>query len=228
MAEICVAIDAFLDRITWLFHHNGIFQIEGHITFILEWLKKPHFFLVNNSAKSIGGKEVPAEILQRCLSRMQTWTALARDCLMAEFPDFGLISAFGVFHLPKSNNPSFELTRAQDMKLQRLSKVFRRPKLSIQFRHHWNYAMRAYINSSFTIDYWSAWRVGIETVSKVKQGHPQHDLCHVLMRGICFNPVTSGIEQSFTLIDAKYSTRRNHCFRSLNNRFPDCLKYGNI
>ena len=44
IADLCKSVSGFLDRITWLFHHDGCLHSNGHVEYVTEWLRKPHFF----------------------------------------------------------------------------------------------------------------------------------------------------------------------------------------
>jgi len=107
--DLCAEIEAFLDRIVWLFHHGGCFKIAGHTAYALEWLSKPHFVTINGTGKCIGGGEVSKNTLDECLSHLQAWTVLAKHCIKAEFPEFDLVSSFSVFALPKHDNHTSKL-----------------------------------------------------------------------------------------------------------------------
>ena len=47
LAELCSTMEDLLDRISWLFHRGGCFEAPGHVTFIVEWLRTPHFYTIN-------------------------------------------------------------------------------------------------------------------------------------------------------------------------------------
>jgi len=60
LAAMCVAVEDLLDRLTFLFVKGGCFVVPGHVTFIVEWLKEPHFYSINGEGHCIGGKPVTA------------------------------------------------------------------------------------------------------------------------------------------------------------------------
>ena len=213
LPELCEAANQFLDRITWLYHAGGVFMIDGHTAFIMEWLLTAHFFsTASGEGRCIGGSPVTQAVKQQALRHLQSWTKLARDCLFAEFPEFALVCAFNCFILRKRRSPNAELTQDHHTKLLRLTKTFKAPDLVQQYKEHLSYAEAAYAKSNFTISYWDAWTEALQGSETMQVRHnlarPCGDLKYTLKRGMCFSPVTSGVEQSFTAIEAKLGSRR--------------------
>ena len=204
LTTLCQRVKNFLDRITWLFHNNGVLTVDGHTSFMLSWLKKPHFYMVGDDGRCIGGSRIPDNIINECLSHLRAWSLLAHDCCNAEFPSFSLVIAFSAFSLPKTlRTASCHFQAATLEKLQRLAKTFNLPHLVEEYKDHMMYAHAAYKESSFKCSFWDAWRGCIEKTQLIRDGplmHPCSQLKHVLKRGLHFAPVTSGVEQSFAIV----------------------------
>ena len=220
LADMTAEMGAFLDRIAWLFHRDGCLHMDGHTAYALQWLSEPHFYMVRGQGRCIGGMEVDPAILRRSLAHLQSWTALAEDVLRAEFPEFDLCSSFSVFRLPKERSVRARpLTEDERRKLGRLSSTFGQAGLEAQFRDHYPFACAAYERTSFQCDYAEAWKAAVEITSAIKgSNHPSGDLLFVLQRYVCFTPSTSGIEQSFSLIQSKLSDRRLNAAANTENQ----------
>ena len=90
-------IHDFLNRIAWLFFDGGVFVVEGHTRFIVDWLATRHFFLANGSGRSLGGTTPTEGQKELALETMKAWAKLAEKTLEAEFPLTGLMHAISVF-----------------------------------------------------------------------------------------------------------------------------------
>ena len=210
LATMCQHINAFLDRITWLFFERGCFKIQGHVAWIMIWLKSRHFVLVDGIAKTIGGEAISETIIDGCLQHLQSWVRLAKSTLDAECPAYSLVSCFGVFNLPKNpQTATYVLSDCDEKRLRRLSQAFRKPHLQAQFKDHWNYAVRAFAASGFADDHWSCWNAACQNTSQVRGLlHASDELRYAVQRGQCFTPCTSGVESNFSRIDAIVGSRR--------------------
>ena len=176
---------------------------------MLEWLSKPHFFAVGRSdTRCIGGVAISDAVKSSCLEQLRLWTKLAKVTCEAEFPEFSLICSYQVFSIPK--RPSQPVTQQMRVQLQRLSKSFSKPNLFDEFVEHLPWAARAYADASFKITHFEAWVSAIQCTEKLRSCSSD-SLKYVLQRGLCFSPVTSGIEQSFTALENKLGSRRLSC-----------------
>ena len=69
---------------------------------------------------------VPEEILDRCFSRMAVWVRLSICVLKQEYPDYELVSCFGVLSLDMETSAGcFSLSDDQERSLARLAKAFK-------------------------------------------------------------------------------------------------------
>ena len=208
--DMCTAVEDLLDRLTWLFYKGGCFAVPGHVSFVLQWLREPHFYTIDGVGKCIGGSPVTDAQKTESLQHLQTWCVLVRSCLSAEFPSFSLICAFQAFALSK-NCPVVSLSHVQREKLQRLSQCFKKPNLINEFEVHVSYANAAWAASDYKLSYWDAWFVAVAKVARMSAHggtHPSGDLRFVLKRGKCFKPVTSGVEQSFAKVAQRLPPQR--------------------
>ena len=119
----------FLDHISWLFFHGGVFQIKGHTAFIMQWYEsKVHHFTVNGVGRALGGHKFPEDQIPKCLNHLQSWVHLVKPTLEAEFASFSLVNAFGVFKLPTNAKASVNvhLNDSALVKLRRLETTFKK------------------------------------------------------------------------------------------------------
>ena len=207
VADMATHIQQFLDRVAWLFCSDGVLHVSGHTSFILEWLRKPHFFLLNGEGKCVGGNYPDRSLLDSAFKYLRTWAHLAGKVLMAEFPSFALVSAFSVFQVPDKdivgNTQWMEVRKKLNDKLDRLAKTFKRPELKNQFFYYLPYAIAAAKRSTRTLSDMEAWKA-----VQLMKNHDYHDLLHVLMRFVCYCPSTSGIEQWFSRIKHRLSDQK--------------------
>ena len=166
MAEICSEVESFLNHVTWLFFEGGVFTINGHTAFIMQWYEsKVHHFTVNGQGRAFGGTKFTDDQISRCLKHLQSWVHLVKPTLEAEFPSFGLVNTFGVFKLPRDENAAvnLRLNDAALTKLRRLEKTFNQPKLTAEFKSRYPFAIKSFVASSFKASYWDAWRDSLPT-----------------------------------------------------------------
>jgi hypothetical protein len=216
-AVLTEAVADYLASIAWLFHQKGVFAVKGHTAHILKWLERPHFYTIGSEGRCIGGVgALTAKDIEEAFDRLKTWTVLVKSTLEAEFPEFDLMNSFSVFKL--GQEPMASLPDIFKVKLSRLSRAFRKPKLQEGFLAYYPYAHRIYVESGCTLPVWECWG----SVMKRGSSHVVHDvtdaIAHVVKRGQCFLPVTSGVEQSFAQIAAKLGDRRLGADNSTESR----------
>ena len=81
--DMCGSINDFLSRIRWLFDEQGaFFQVAGHTSFVVHWLRNPHFVAARGEGKCIGGTDVlapeHAAMRDETMSHMRCWVGLAQ------------------------------------------------------------------------------------------------------------------------------------------------------
>ena len=82
-AALAQRMHEFLNRIAWLFFDGCVFAVESHTRFIVDWLAARHFFLANDSGRSVGGTPLTQEQKELALETMKAWTKLAERILEA-------------------------------------------------------------------------------------------------------------------------------------------------
>ena len=193
--DVNISVGRFLDRIAWLFHEDGALSIPGHTSYVLQWLRQPHFLIVDSAGKRIGGEPVAREELDDAFGHMRKWTCLAKEVLAAEFPNFDLINAFAVFALPeRAKAPPTD--DDSEVRLRRLAQAFRAPDFPAEFRAHWYDAWSAHKRAGKSNTYAQAWLQALN----VRRPRPCSALRAVVLRYCCFAGSTSRIEQSFSKI----------------------------
>ena len=217
VADLCKEIESFLDRITWLFHEDGCLHVPGHVAYILKWLEKPHFYIVDGVGKCIGGGGYPREALDYAFAIFRSWTVLVRSVLAAEFPSFDLMASFSVFgvvsQVALKGKVAWEgLIGPLEVKLARLSKSFGCPNFGTQFKDHLQYSIVAFRQSNGLLTPQRVWPQAVASTSSMKSNpHPSEELVHVFKRFVCFAPSTSAVEQSFSMIQRRLPSQRLNC-----------------
>ena len=73
IVELCERIDHFLAHITWMFFSDGVFSIDSHTKFVVNWYEgSPHHFVVGGVGRSIGGIPVGADVRSKCSGHLQS------------------------------------------------------------------------------------------------------------------------------------------------------------
>ena len=96
-AAIMQTVEDYLDRVTWLFFHDGCLETDSYTAVMMKWLADSHYFVVDGKGRSLGGGPPTRGDLDYCFARIRSWVVLARDVVHAEFPSFELVSCFSAF-----------------------------------------------------------------------------------------------------------------------------------
>ena len=105
-SEIAHAVSLFAKSIETLFIDNMALRC-GMTATMLVHLKTPHTIVLQGGkvVKTIGcAAGVPADIANRCLTRMRCWARLALSVVQAEWPGFEIVQATTIFNLNKSTS----------------------------------------------------------------------------------------------------------------------------
>ena len=103
-SEIAHAVSLFVKSIMKLFIDKMALKCGMTATMLLH-LRKPHTILLNGGkfVKTIGCTTgVPADLINRCMQRMQCWARLVLSVVRAEWPGFEIVQATTIFNLNKS------------------------------------------------------------------------------------------------------------------------------
>lgn len=210
-------VEQFLDNIYWLFFEDGVFTIQGHTTFIIEWIEsKPHHFICHGESKCFGGSQIQSSILKRSVSHMQAWSKLAKYTCEAEFPSFALFSCLSVFELPREIPRNFKFCPVEvERKVLRMGVMFGKSLALSQYKLYWHRAYAAYKASNFTLSFYAAWMRGIDNYGYFESGHIEH----ICLRGEAFSAATSKVEQSFSKIDQLLHKNRLNASAPMENMY---------
>ena len=203
-------IDKFIANVHWLFFDGGIYKCSGHTAFIIQWYEtRTRHFLVEGESRCLGGVRFRSDDKKKCLEHMQAWFILAKECLKAEFPMFSALACCSAFFLPTEKPRTKEsfFTGDVQQKLERLAKIFEKPKLIDEFKSMWHRAFLTYKKYNCQISVWTAWRLAILEYTGTST---THSLLHVLLRVQTFVPATSKVEQCFSKIDKTLNSQRLH------------------
>lgn len=145
-----------------------------------------------------------ADIL-RCLGRMQCWVRLAEEVIQAEFPDYGIFCAFGIFNVIAGDARTKQTQGAQQQQqLDRLAKVcdVDGSALAAEFGRHQPIARR--IAGMSNCNSRAAWQKAIKRTQKhpsTRGSYPVSALKPVLLRYLAWTCSTSKVEQGFSKAD---------------------------
>lgn len=204
MSGICAKVKLFLDHIYLMFFEDGVYQVNGHTSFIIQWYEsRTHYITVGGQVRAFGGVKFTDAQKQSCIAHLQTWVLLVKPTVEAEFPSFNVINAFSVFWLPRDRTVRLNLDTDKEAfdKLNRLSIAFKQPTLVDEFKQRWRFALAAYADTSFNCSNWEAWCRDLDVDLFC-------GLANVICRGETYCPVTSGVEQSFSKVNAVLGQNR--------------------
>ena len=187
---------------------------------MLEYLEQPRGILLGNDARTIGGSaRVTAALLQRCCEIMQTYVVLAVQTMHAEFPDFDLMQAFGIFNLrPVRKGDNLDHVVWTDRKqkdLERLSAYAGQDPARVRSQFCDLEPAARYEQSQTGCSSFEAWKVvalRFQSGRKaLRQRHPTDAIVPVLIKyGAHSGATTSGVEQSFSLLQRYQPAERKH------------------
>ncbi len=202
-ARLALELGRFLHRVDILFKEKECWQ-TGYTAHMLDVIRRPVTVFVSGSAKALGAKGgCPSPIKKSALQRLVNWVDLTTNVVRAEFPNFDVLLAFGVFRPSGRNNrdkESVEDFEAPAEQLKRLSSVFRtdRARLRSQLEDHLPVVSRIYNAENFSvIEAWAAALKHTQRTPTMAQAHPVDCLLPMLMRYGALGGTTSGVERLF-------------------------------
>ena len=123
--DVSLKLEVFLSSIKMLFL-DGMCVEHGYTSFALKSLRNSIVVYVGGRPKCFGCHgAAAAAIVETCKARMQKWVRLCIDVVKAEFPNFGFLASFSVFHLPSAGeceNSPLQMTEPLSERLGRLAK----------------------------------------------------------------------------------------------------------
>eukprot|EP00959_Pyramimonas_sp_CCMP1952_P023892 500939-Pyramimonas_sp.AAC.1 len=98
-AEIPAVINNFQQRVRVLFVEGRCVN-AGYTQHALKIMKKSRVITLYDGIKCFGSPNgVDADLIQRCLVRMQGWVAMSIQTIESELPEFDVLHLFRVFEL---------------------------------------------------------------------------------------------------------------------------------
>ena len=230
-------------------------NFEGTCThFMLQSLRVPRVFAPTRSASEcrLGGRPVPADIIERCLKRMVRYVKLAVAVTVAEFPSFDLFCAFQAFHLEtrdvllagvqngradtetrvaRRRNALCASSSNQDKHLKTLARFFQVSAAGLGRQYDELKVCAQKHKSSTHCDNAAAWREAVRRYSSRRSSlndHPYKDIIHVLMRYVCFSISTAAVEQNFQVFKRTFGEQGLGGGNNFENRMVKLILARNI
>jgi hypothetical protein len=155
-AKIAGEVQRFCATISKLFFDEQVWVAEGHTKITLDFLTRTTNFVVHGVVRSVGGpRAVGGLVRNRILKRMQAWAILAQEVVIAEHPDYEVVSCFSCFNLPQWPKQSVDelirhgRTKQYDPVLARLASTFGVCEVGLR-QEFWDYGSRASLHFEST------------------------------------------------------------------------------
>ncbi len=208
-AKIAGEVQRFCATISKLFFDEHVWVAEGHTKITLDFLSKTTHFVVHGVVCSVGGpRPVTRDLRDRVLKRMQAWAILAREVVIAEHPDYEVVSCFSCFDLSQwPKQPVDDLirhgrTKQYDSRLARLASTFGVCEVGLR-QEFWDYGSRAVLHFESThCTNAAAWHWALSGSSSLaaRKRHPAANLAVVLAEYVCISASDSIIEHDFSRV----------------------------
>lgn len=204
-AKLNDEVAEYLQRLQCLFIDGQCVSLPGYTSFMLKNLQRSRAVRLDSTAVITLGcpHGVPRSIVDQCLARMRSFTAVAKEVLAAEFPHYDLNRAFCIFNLAASGGltpHSIEnMPDEVSCNFRRLAQAFSVDmfELVAQYNDHLPMASRTKMLSGCSNQ--DAWKDALhKTQRHSKKSHPAGALVPVLQRYLCYTVSTAKVEQSFS------------------------------
>ena len=216
-AKIACEVKKYLDTIALLFFEEKVWAAEGHTKVVLDFLASSTHFVVRGAVRSIGGPlAVSADLRKRVLTRMQAWTVLAREVVVAEHPAYELVSCFTCFDLERwPQQCPHELirhgrTKQFDDDLGRLATAFSVDPRGLT-NEFFDLGDRAHVYfdkaKCSNLQAWQ-WAMSSTSLPLARKRHPIDNLQHVLAEYSCMSASDSCIERDFSRVKSLLGEQR--------------------
>jgi len=198
IATMQATVSSFLRNIETLFDNEMATQTESFTKHCIDYLNSDDLPIFSgNSVRTIG--KVTETDLRKCFDHMKCWATLAREVVLAEFPDHDIFCAFGIFNVSAAGNvPSI------GPYVQRLAKVFHVDEgmLLSQLCDHRQMAQRCVaLTGCSSRDAWKQVVQNTQACAKTKRVYPIDALLPVLTRYCAWTASSSGVEQLFSRVE---------------------------
>jgi hypothetical protein len=208
-AKIADEVQRFCATISKLFFDEHVWAAEGHTKITLDFLSRTTHFVVHGVVRSVGGpRSVNRDLRDRVMKRMQAWAILAQEVVIAEHPDYEVVSCFSCFNLAKWPKQSVDelirhgRTTQYDPLLARLASTFGVSEIGLR-QEFWDYGSRAALHFESThCTNAAAWHWALSGSSSpaARKRHPASNLAVVLAEYVCISASDSIIEHDFSRV----------------------------
>ena len=166
---------------------------ETFTNHMLVFLARPRLLWRPGGPTTLGAHGgVPVQTQQRCLARMQNWYTLAESVLRTEFPHFEILNGCSALSL-RNERPQLGL-------LQPLARClgFDFEKIRTELEGLWPLANHLHHGSNL-----AAWQAAVQhsqSASHRRKLYPLGEGLRILRRLACYKGSTSGVEQTFLVL----------------------------
>ncbi|CAE7707229.1 unnamed protein product [Symbiodinium sp. CCMP2592] len=214
-------ITSLVQTLHFLFIEGSVVE-HGYTKQMLLYLRRQRAYMDGQDRpRCLGGPgTVSADMLQRCIDRLQMFVNLACETLRAEFPDYDLLSSFAIFDLDTKTMKSSEAFADRTQSMARLAQILKalpqhlvdEDSLRAEFVDVRPMAMYEHRKGCSNVDAWVQTILRLERKqASVRRNHPTAVLRQVVQRYAAFSGLTtSGVEQGFSQIQRHCTPERNH------------------
>ena len=201
VATLMTEVQNFVDKIEALFGGEAMcLELDGYTKYMLSTLSTPIIFQVGKESRSLGVHGgVSPTMINSCLQRMRAWTVLMKAVVLAEFPTFDMVRAFGAFSLPAK--PADIKIDNLKPHLERLAVTANLDVLTLQAEYQ-DVAPRACVIKKVEgMTNQKAWHAAVDRLNQhhsTRKSHPTQVLQNALQLYILYGASTSGVEQNFS------------------------------
>ena len=197
-SQLFSEIQSFTERISCLFLRAQCVN-SGFTKHMMTWLQTSVQLKLRKKLLSLGSNDgVPAEVVARCLLRMQHWVILATETVQAEFPCWESFQSFSLFDLNGVDDiRSCQMVDERSRICANVGHVASSDFIT-QLADHRPGAVRIFKESRCSSR--EAWRQAVQRSQRkgTRLRHPCDALCAVAMRFVCWSASTSGVESTFS------------------------------
>ena len=193
-------------RIQHLFIDGAVLTTNGYVAHALGLLRNG--CLVKFCGPAASRMTPPTQgTLNRSLGRMQAWCKLAVEVCRAEFPDYGVFCAFGIFNLSvtsQSAGAGQAVLKLHDTSVERLAQLFQvcpRRLLDQVAKHRPVAAKLAAESACGNREAWQKALMMSQSNRHTSQAYAADALKPVLLRYLSWRASTSAVEQGFSQLD---------------------------
>eukprot|EP00971_Amphidinium_carterae_P330233 6463156-Amphidinium_carterae.2 len=210
------AVHNFLDRIVTLWEDEQCWT-SGYTEHMIKLLVRGNMQIVapGIEPRCLGGSNsVTACLKNEVRQILLNWVELARHTLRAELPEFEVVYAMRVLHLPDGTKTRVTgVDQSSNAKLASLKTLASFTKVDVQkLRQEYEklqpLASRLRQTDPSVTSTYEAWKRALLETKTCRHSFPVAALRPVLMLFCCYGPSTSGVERSFAEIRGRAGQSR--------------------